>query len=369
MPVEGCALDLFVLIVMEIQNTDLSLSEYSYTQAMSANSSGMFPFSQTGPSVDPSGSSWDATTAEGPQNFFADQGDSEEYNFTMDQFSGRSHTDVTDDFQSSWTPTATTLGGVKTHKAEPMRRISSKGSTTSHRITKPSSIKNRLSLQTPIPHGTLLQASNYEMTGNASTIQDGILGNGQVMDPSQFMFQHTNGMMTVTSPEMMYARMDGLSGAPSVFNDFVATHHVDPSTIALDFDTSQSGGSPTESFESFSEVTTPPREDAWSMAMHNSPMTSISSHSPAVPIADSFTDSFTMVGPLPNESMDGSMSTVVGDNQGQNNEWAGVTSEGEARDHPLYKNAYPQEDGLYHCPWENTPCCNHRPEKLKCNYE
>ena len=40
-----------------------------------------------------------------------------------------------------------------------------------------------------------------------------------------------------------------------------------------------------------------------------------------------------------------------------------------ARDHPLYKNAYPQADGLFHCPWEGQPSCQHKPEKLKCNYE
>ena len=40
-----------------------------------------------------------------------------------------------------------------------------------------------------------------------------------------------------------------------------------------------------------------------------------------------------------------------------------------ARDHPLYHNAAPKEDGLYHCPWENDPSCQHKPEKLKCNYE
>ncbi|KAL2111785.1 hypothetical protein VUR80DRAFT_9347 [Thermomyces stellatus] len=45
-------------------------------------------------------------------------------------------------------------------------------------------------------------------------------------------------------------------------------------------------------------------------------------------------------------------------------------SEGEtARDHALYKNATPQADGLYHCPWEGTPECHHKPEKLKCNYD
>jgi hypothetical protein len=42
-----------------------------------------------------------------------------------------------------------------------------------------------------------------------------------------------------------------------------------------------------------------------------------------------------------------------------------------ARDHPLYHNVTPHADGLYHCPWENKPeaNCQHKPEKLKCNYE
>ncbi|KAH8820035.1 hypothetical protein F5884DRAFT_865705 [Xylogone sp. PMI_703] len=40
-----------------------------------------------------------------------------------------------------------------------------------------------------------------------------------------------------------------------------------------------------------------------------------------------------------------------------------------ARDHPLYHNAAAGPDGLYHCPWEGDASCQHRPEKLKCNYE
>ena len=40
------------------------------------------------------------------------------------------------------------------------------------------------------------------------------------------------------------------------------------------------------------------------------------------------------------------------------------------RDHPLYQNTTIDPDGLYHCPWEGKdPACNHKPEKLKCNYE
>jgi hypothetical protein len=40
-----------------------------------------------------------------------------------------------------------------------------------------------------------------------------------------------------------------------------------------------------------------------------------------------------------------------------------------ARDHSLYQNVTPEADGLYHCPWEGQDNCQHKPEKLKCNYE
>ncbi|KAG0645373.1 zinc finger protein [Hyphodiscus hymeniophilus] len=40
-----------------------------------------------------------------------------------------------------------------------------------------------------------------------------------------------------------------------------------------------------------------------------------------------------------------------------------------ARDHPLYQNVTPKADGLYHCPWEGQDGCQHKPEKLKCNYD
>ncbi|KAF8852450.1 hypothetical protein BDZ45DRAFT_599950 [Acephala macrosclerotiorum] len=41
------------------------------------------------------------------------------------------------------------------------------------------------------------------------------------------------------------------------------------------------------------------------------------------------------------------------------------------RNHHLYHNVTPHADGLYHCPWEKDPTsnCQHKPEKLKCNYD
>lgn len=44
-------------------------------------------------------------------------------------------------------------------------------------------------------------------------------------------------------------------------------------------------------------------------------------------------------------------------------------NDNNARVHELYHNAAPAEDGLYHCPWEGKESCQHKPEKLKCNYE
>lgn len=40
-----------------------------------------------------------------------------------------------------------------------------------------------------------------------------------------------------------------------------------------------------------------------------------------------------------------------------------------ARDHAYYQNVRVHADGLYHCPWEGKEGCQHKPEKLKCNYE
>lgn len=40
------------------------------------------------------------------------------------------------------------------------------------------------------------------------------------------------------------------------------------------------------------------------------------------------------------------------------------------RSDPLYKSATMGSDGLYHCPFEGKDAnCNHKPDKLKCNYE
>jgi hypothetical protein len=46
----------------------------------------------------------------------------------------------------------------------------------------------------------------------------------------------------------------------------------------------------------------------------------------------------------------------------------GEGDEGRHRNHPLYSKS-PEADGLYHCPFKSDPNCQHKPTKLKCNYE
>lgn len=337
---------------------------------MSSTSAGLFPFSQTGPSADPSGSAWDATTVEGPQNFFADQAENDEYPFTMGPFSGRSHMDAADEFQSTWMPAAPPAGNEKVLKAEPMRRTSSRSSTAGNRVSKVSANKTRSRLQTAVSLNTSHAANSFDISGNTTTIPVGLPGNGRVMDASQFMFPQPGGL--ATSPEMLYSRIDGLHGASPVFHDLSVPQHVDPSTIPLDFETSLSGGSPAETWDNLSEVTTPPRDDGWPMNMHNSPITSVSSNSPPIRSLDSFSLGGPAMQPMmAGVDIDVGMPTAMEEEQASLGTWpAPPVGEGEnARDHPLYRTAFPQADGLYHCPWEGQANCNHKPEKLKCNYE
>lgn len=287
---------------------------------------------------------------------------------------GKPQTTCSEDFQTTWMP-APTAAGEKTHKAEPMRRISIRGSAKSHRISKASSSKSQ-----PRPHSVMSQgasmASKFDISGNAQTFQDGSLGNGRMMDVSQYLYQQSAAPMT-TSPEMVtsgfYPQMDGLPVAGLAFSDFSVNQHVDPNAIPLDFDTSMSGGSPAQSWDNLSEGSCASKDDVWPLALQHSPLTSVSSNSPALQSLDTFSlgghASQPMMAP---EELEGSMIPAMGDDQVSMPGWNGRRTVGEgesARDHPLYKNAYPKADGLFHCPWEGQASCNHKPEKLKCNYE
>ncbi|SMR44683.1 unnamed protein product [Zymoseptoria tritici ST99CH_3D1] len=80
---------------------------------------------------------------------------------------------------------------------------------------------------------------------------------------------------------------------------------------------------------------------------------SVAAPSPATAMAPSIPAD----GPMPFPAMSSGVPSVSNE-----------TDEGRHRNHPLYSEG-PCADGLYHCPFASDPSCQHKPTKLKCNYD
>ncbi|KAK1756135.1 zinc finger protein GLI2 [Echria macrotheca] len=348
---------------------------------MLSSTSGMFSsFCQTGPG-DLAGSSWD-TTAEGPQNF-------PDYSEAADYYTGEpeefypfthitpkpDHAEAADDLHTAWSPDAKAL------KAEPMRRMTSRTSSTgshkqrSSKTSSSSSKKSRSRVQSIL---TSSQMSKHDITGNAA-YQDGAVSNGRMMDVHQYLAQDLD-TLSVSSHMNGPAFYNGIMGFPDGLHysgDLGASAaHVNPQIInaGLIGASPQSWGSlsPVDSRYSSPGAQDGASDDVWSaVPSASSPGESHNSNSPALP------------GQSPRK-MNGSQFVTTEDLHGNmmssmNQDGFSLppafgprrlSGEGEsARDHFLYKNAYPQADGLFHCPWEGEATCNHKPEKLKCNYD
>ncbi|KAK4443953.1 zinc finger protein GLI2 [Podospora aff. communis PSN243] len=348
---------------------------------MLSSASGMFSsFCHTGP-ADLGGSSWDAT-AEGSQNFpeFTDAGDyytgdAEEF-YPYGHITPKpDHNEPVDDMHSTWT-------AGKAPKAEPMRRmISSTSSTRSHKHrsikTSSSSNKKSRSRVPSILSQTSSQMSKLDMTGNAGAYEDRSVINGHMMDPHQFLAQDLD-TLSVSSHMNNAAFYSGIVDYPDGLhysNDMGASvAHVNPQVFdnGLTTHSPQSWGSlsPAESRFSSPGAADGGSDDVWSA----SPGASQHSNSPALAgqsprmtrkaDASQYVNNEDLHGNMmPSMSQDGfALPPAFGSRR--------MSGEGEsARDHFLYKNAYPQADGLFHCPWEGESTCNHKPEKLKCNYD
>ncbi|KAL2260913.1 hypothetical protein VTK26DRAFT_4950 [Humicola hyalothermophila] len=357
---------------------------------LSSNASGMFSFCQTGP-ADLVGSSWD-TTVEGSQNFpeLADgadyyAGDAEDFSFHFGQVTPKpDQSDALDDFQTRWTPAV----GVenKALKAEPMRRGTSRSSTGSHknRSTKASAAptkKSRSRVQSALSQ-TSSQLSKLDVTGNASAVfPDGAVGNGRIADVQQYLAQDLDTLSV--SPQVngaaFYSGMMGFTDGlpyPGAYGAAMA-QHVNPQI----FDAGLIGASP-QSWGSLSPVDSrmsspglpDGSDDVWSaVPSASSPDESQPSNSPPLPgqsprmnrKSDQYVATEDLQGSLvPGTMGEDALALPPAFNSRR------LSGDGEsARDHPLYKNAFPKADGLFHCPWEGHPSCNHKPEKLKCNYD
>ncbi len=388
------------------QHTNPSASDYSLSQAnlLSSNASGIFSFCQTG-QADLAGTSWD-TTVEGPQNFpdfdHGDlyHGDNEDPLMPFGQMTPkRDPSETIDDGQLRWPSME-----AKAPKSEPMRRITSRSSTGSskHRHSKASSKKTQSRM-----HSILAQASaqmpNLNMTGSASAYHESPMAASRMMDVHQYRATQDLDTLSVSShgtapafyQSMVAMSADGLHYAGDL-GAAMAQQHVNPQV----FDTGLPGGSPPQSWASLSPVgsrfSSPQApdgipDDTWSTIPPESspPESYIDSTSPPMAPGQSPRYVVTYDTPLPptvshasHHDRTASQLIAPEDAHGMpiSSDEAYIlhpafssrrsSGEGEsARDHYLYKNACPQADNLFHCPWEGQANCNHKPEKLKCNYE
>ena len=365
----------------------------------------MFPsFCQTGPG-DLAGSSWEAT-AEGQQNFpELDQAnmytvDSEDMMLPFGQSTPRLEHDGSEDMIAKWTT------DLKAPKSEPMRRLTSKSSAGSskNRTLKASSKKTRPRVQSVLMTRASSQYSNYEVTGNASAYQEATIGNGRIMDPQQYLAQDLDTLSVSSHMTGNQPFNQGLMGFPTDGLPYSAgmgfpmapmAQHVNPCATQF-YDTGLSGNSPYSlcSLSPDSQRSSPGADDAWSAGplmaspttdAHDSP--SINGLSPRYVLAEDFlvplAASHTIENIRMNRKLDGPEFVACDDMHGNGlfgmcDEFSlppafaarRMSGDGEsARDHWLYKDASPKADGLFHCPWEGRPECNHRAEKLKCNYE
>ena len=387
-------------------DTNQDFSDYSFAQANMLSNPGMFSYCQTEP-----GAAWD-TTVEGTQNFteFSDHGDI--YIPDPDDYVPFGHntprldqTNAADELHSKWTAAAA-AAELKAAKAEPMRRMTSRSSVGSHKhrtLKASSSKKSRPRVTSTLPAAPSHYAS-LDVTGNATLFADAALGNGHMMDPQQYLAQDLD-TLSVSSHMSAQAFSAGIMGLPSdglpysADMGFAVAQHVNPSATQI-FDPHMAGNSPRSwaSLSSGSRISSPGLpDDAWSAGGHHvSSPTDTHSSSPDFPDQSPrcvpFLFRACLHSPLTHmpffirvsrksdashasasQDLHGNVMTAICDDSFSLPppfNARRLSGEGEsARDHYLYKNAVPHTDGLFHCPWEGTTNCNHKPEKLKCNYE
>lgn len=221
-----------------------------------ATANGLFPYSQTGP-ADLHGSIWDAP--EGQQNYPVE--DDFQYTYGHITPRGQDQTETMGDISSKWIGAEQAPAAV----SEPMRRISSRSSSGSHkhRTIKASKQKSRPRLLSTVSQGSRI--SDFDITGNTS-MDAYLLPDSDAQSVSSQMYYPTLPM-TVGLPT------DGLSFSATGLAPGM-TQHVDP--MQLNFDASL-GGSPSASWGSspvesrISSPGLPEDASAWSLPMDASP--------------------------------------------------------------------------------------------------
>lgn len=308
--------------------------------------------------------------------------------------------DAADRTQPQWSAAAAAVAQAAV-QSEPMRRGTSRGSTNSRRhgrtINTSSTKKAQPRAQSALAL-TSAPLSGYDMTGTA---HPGFLDQGQYMDrfSDELDALSMSHMVTTTQPfhqSTLATAQDSMGYLRDAAGPLMG-HHVNPQVLdaflVMQSPESSVSLSPSLSAGSFDA---PLPEGVWPAMSAKSPPDSFTSTSPTlISVSPRYVVEHaaqhapaTVTHCVDNTRMTRTMDdshlltpdALLATGYPQENETFFMTpaqlgsrrptGDGEsARDHPLYKNAFPQADGLFHCPWEGQACCNHRPEKLKCNYE
>lgn len=330
-------------------------SDFSYPQSsMASTAPAMFSFSHTEPSTDLlSGSSWGAN-AEGPQNLHdypdngsSHSGEAEEYLFTSGHNSPRGpRLDQAQPADVAWTAAPKAVMSIATG-AQSMSRASSSRS-----------------------HGSAVsstQMSNMSVRGNAQAFRSGPHPAGSMagMDSCLLLDSDAHGVAShMYWPDYTLEMNLGADGVAFPVPN-VNPLHVVPSQMHLANDNVPDASSPStwDCFSSsISRTSTPATiDDAWQPAPFSPETSPELCRSPRDRKIPMMPEDMHARAVSHMEDASALPQAYTARRQG---------SEGEsARDHALYKNVTPQADGLFHCPWEGQPNCNHKPEKLKCNYD
>ncbi|KAI0199570.1 hypothetical protein F4808DRAFT_209158 [Astrocystis sublimbata] len=346
---------------LDLEDVHTPASDYStYSQGnLLSATSGHFIYSQTA-HTDLNGQVWDAP-AEGTQDFHGE----EDFHFSYGQITptGQDQNEALDDMTSKWIASEHAMP-----TSESMRRISSQSSSRSskNRIMKASSHKSRPRILSTVSQGHHMP--DFDLTATPSV--DGYLlqDDAQSVASSNMYYPLSMGAgLPLDLPT------DGISYSPSLFASGLTHQHIDPAHMQLKFDPNVAGNSPSASWGSLSpesRISSPGiPEDTWSSSVHmDTSPTHTNDSSPAMDGTSPSLDR--QMGMMTTDDINGQV--LAEDMFALSPSFTrrpSADNESSARDHPLYKNAFPKPDGLFHCPWEGQASCNHKPEKLKCNYD
>lgn len=345
-------------------------SEYSFTSTSTPSTLSLFAFSQGENASDLLTSSAWCLPEEAPQ-YLADIHDHgsappaeiEDSLFTSGQATPRGARNTNSlPMEAMWNTARTQPAKKKSHEMSRMNSSTSGCSAASHRS----------SVAQTNPMVETAQAFQDDAVQVIGTMQN--LSSCQISD-------------SVGSPTFWpgYGLDIGMNGDCALTVEDINSMNVAPTQVSMGLQ-GLSGASPSSSWDVSSSIsrTSSPNtiDESWrAAAMANSPMTFMGDTTRYVMNHQKHLQYAAADSHIPSSSPENRSLALVSDMQDSMVPLTGDMSTSAAykqrgsvdsdspRDDALYKNVTRGPDGLFHCPWENKKECNHKPEKLKCNYE